>query len=193
MLESIIKLNHRQKKTAIYLISATIISWALLIPNYGMSGGIILPPLLYGFGLWKSNKNYIRPPGLRTQMGLILPSLFFIIYFWGTGPFYYLGRIVFSSNLSFFGETLFGCFGAFTLVILSVKIIFKYIHIGLFQIFMFLIFPLICVLLVAYFANISIFTTEGYIVRFDLTVLFYQLFMTIIIVSSMKEKAVLRN
>ena len=181
-------INKRQKRTLLYLWIATAISWAFLFQmsmNNSFEWQVLLPPLLFGIGLLYSNNKY-----LDDQFGLLIPVIFFVIYFWGTLPFYGLGKVVYEvfsdSGYSGFLETLFGCIGAFALVVLTCKLTLTKFHIGVIQTILIVGLPIICVLLVAFFLKISIFEAEHYIIRFDVTVLIYQLFMTLILVSAME-------
>lgn len=183
------KLNDRQKETLKWLGIATAVCWTTLylskdLPFIGFT--IILVPFIFGISLYYSNRKY-----LRNKSSAFILLLFAIVYFWGTVPFYELGKLLFNSN---YLELVIGCMGAFILVFLVTKLALRGIRFGLLQIFMITVLPFVCILLLAYLKGQSISTIKGYLFdRFDLVVLLYQSFMTLIIVSSLSESGKAEN
>ncbi|MDB5120622.1 MAG: hypothetical protein JWN56_1840 [Sphingobacteriales bacterium] len=174
--------NNRQKRTTIWLLGATILSWGLIyLDSFLRSFAvvIIIAPVIYGFALDYSNKEYRK----RWAKNLI-PFFFFVIYVWGTLPFYSFSNIFFESV---FLDYVFGCISAFALVFLVTKLTLKHIHVGPIQIVMTFLLPIICISILPLLKNQTIFSMQRYMLdRPDLLMLSYQFFMTILIVSSMK-------
>lgn len=175
-------INSRQKKTLTWLFGATILSWGLIYLDSFLNFFaivIIIPPVIYGFALDYSNREYRK----RWAKNLI-PFFFFIIYIWGTIPFYNFSNIFFESV---FLDYLFGCISAFALVFLVTKLTLKRIQVGPTQIVMTFLLPVICISILSLLKNQTIISMKRYMFdRLDLLVLSYQFFMTILIVSTMR-------
>jgi len=174
------KLNERQKRTLKFLWLSTAISWACIYPivyNQYSFNLIIVPPLLFSSSLIYSNRKYTK------ALWLLISIIFLIIFFGGTLLFSYLGQLIFENIFAYY---VFGCASAFALVILTIKLFFKNILIGLDQIILIIILPFVSVLLLVLLLNESIFQLPMNMHdRLDLIVLVYQFFMSIFIVSTM--------
>ena len=188
-----LRLNERQKKTLKYLATATVFSWVSLFPGqfYPIFGFLwIFVPLTFGLALHYSNKGY-----LRNQSSIVIPFLFILVHFLGTLPFYSLNRLL-EIESSFF-DYVFGCMSAFMLVLFVTKLTLKNIQIGYPQILMTIILPLLCISILYLIFNSLPSSRESFseplLLLYQNVVLFYQSFMTIIIVSSMKEVTVAKE
>jgi len=174
-----LEFNKRQKKTFKYLSVATVICWASLFlvkfyPSFELL--IIFVPLIFGLALNYSNKDY-----LKNQSSIVIPFLFALVYFWGTLPFYNFSRILFESK---FLDFAFGCMSAFILVFLVTKLTLKNIQIGYYQILLIITSPFLCIRIIYFLLEVP---PASLLSNAHIVVLFYQIFMTIIIISSMKE------
>lgn len=175
----------RPIRTLIYLVLATMFSWCCIyLVEIGVEGAVLFlsPPLSLGFALSISNRRY-----LRNDLNIVLiPFLFLVVFLYGTLPFSYLGEMLFKNVL---GYKLLGCTSAFAFVIAITKFTMKDVTIKGMQILMIICLPIVCIFFESILKNKSIDELSISIVntRFDLTVLIYQLFMSIAIVSTMKS------
>jgi hypothetical protein len=171
--------NSRRGKTLLYLTSATIFGWAA-----SPSVFVILPPILFGLALYYSNKRYEKLKGITI---LLTPILFFIIFMWGSMPFYGIGQSIFTNPMLI---NMAGSFGAFILVMSVVKLNYNQIIIGLPQIVLLVALSVTSVLVNQLLKTGTLYSdyNRAILDRFDITILVYQSFMAICIISSFKSK-----
>ncbi|RYY07619.1 MAG: hypothetical protein EOP43_02745 [Sphingobacteriaceae bacterium] len=143
------------------------------------SSGLILfiaPPLLFGTAFIMSNWNY-----LKNHYSLAIPIIFLFVYTYGTLPVYDLGRELFKN---IFIAKVLGCTSAFLLVTVVIKLFVNSIRIGLPQVALFLCFPFFCISVEAFIRGQLGLELHSYLFdRLDITVLIYQLFLSIYITS----------
>lgn len=171
----------RKLRTLLWLIGATSLGWLSAYFNILPQ---IFPPLLFGLALNFSNTDYMK----YRLSELLIPIAFVLIFLVGTVPFFMLGELIFHNK---FAVIFFGCIGSFLLVNVTLRILLREIYIGPYQLLLIVLFSFGAVYIHALVTGQSIENYDrGLMERFDLTILIYQLFMTISILTTMTKTSV---
>lgn len=163
------------------LFAATALSWAIASFNDEL---LALALVLFGLGFIAANHKYER----YKLSSLVIVAAFFVIYIWGTLPFYLLGDLLYGRNM--FITQIFGFFGAFLLVILMVRLNFTGVRIGAVPVIMMLLFPFIATVLLSYIINREFFILKpgDVVTNFIPAMAIVQVLMSVNIVSALKSE-----
>jgi hypothetical protein len=177
---------YRRLSSFAYLILATFLGWLCgYLIEIGIKSIILfcLPPILFGLALSFSNKAYLK----SNLNFIVIPLSFLFIYLYGTLPFSYLGELLIQN---FLGYRLFGCISAFLLVATVVKITLNYTVFYLPNVLMSLFLPFACLFVESILRNVGLMELPISVVnsRLDLTILVYQIFLSINIVLMLKKE-----
>lgn len=159
----------RKVRTFSWLLLATTVSFPLV---FFVMPFFLLPPILFALALITSNKEFFR----FKLTHVLVVGLFFLIYLWGTLPFYEIGRIFESEYL----QIVSGCLGAFLMVTVVFRMLFIKTIFNIPQIMFVIITSFICSNIIFYVqSNFSLSLDEK---SFAGVVVVYQFFMSISIV-----------
>jgi hypothetical protein len=143
---------------------------------------LFIPPILFGIGLLLSNQNYLR----YRYSNWGLPISFITIFFYGSALAHFVSDLFLKSLLT---TNILNSLIVFLMVLYTVKLFIKNIKISWRQILFLVFMSAISVIVDASISNHSLSNLEKYALgeRLDLTVLIYQLSMSLCIVYCMKN------
>jgi|JI10StandDraft_1071094.scaffolds.fasta_scaffold1126206_1 hypothetical protein len=171
----------RRKKTFISLVGATIASSLLSIV---IPVSIIIAPILFGLALSVSNEDYVRY-FRRQSFFLFIPVSFFLIFIWGTLPFFWLGDQVFGNDI---GRNIIGCVGVFLLVSIVVKVMITKTELWWRQVIQIIILSGVCLAIVSYASDGEFTFKISFKDRqFGTGIFVYQMLMSVLISFMIKE------
>ncbi|MEJ1239701.1 hypothetical protein WBG78_16310 [Chryseolinea sp. T2] len=166
----------RRRSTLLWLSGATLIGVAIV---YLEILPVFIPPLLFGLGLVSSNDGYMK----YRLSHIVIPTTFGVVFLWGTLPFFWLGLLL---ELGPFGTTLTSCIGCFLMTCLTVRLTLRELYFGPGHLALLVTMAFITVYLHALLTGQSSSTYEGALMEpFALTILLYQLSMTVTFMAMM--------